>query len=261
MSTLLYVYAIGRQGNLEAPAVDGVGGDREWELVTAGDLCALAGRVDAEEFSQESIDRHAADLDWIGEIGYRHQEVVNRVRETSDVIPLRAFTLFSSPQALRDHLEKQIAALGEVLDRIRGRDEWTLQIGLDGEAWKSAIEKRSSHLSEIAREAAAAPAGRAYLLRKKLEDERKNASREAEQSLLDEIEGRVREELGAPMVTENRQRRGGSFPQIDVLLERDRRDAVLGLREKLQSDYEAEGITISLTGPWPPYTFVSRKQS
>jgi hypothetical protein len=258
MAEALYVYAIGSRGVLRAPAEDGVDGRREFALVEEGDLAALTSRVDGEAFSQEAIDARAGDLDWIGQIGWRHQRVVAAAREVADAIPVGAFSLFSSEESLREDLRKRAESLGATLERIRQRDEWTLQLDFGGERWEAAVAQRSPTLASIAAEAEGAPAGKAYLLRRKAEEARKNASREARDEVVREIEGRVREALGAPVVVELRPRPGGTVPQINILLERDRGAELEALAAALGSEFAREGVELRMTGPWPPYTFVTR---
>jgi hypothetical protein len=258
MAEPLYVYAIAARGGVRHPAVDGVDGRREFLLVEQGDLAALASRVDAAEFSQESIDARAADLDWIGQIGWRHQQVIAAVRESADAIPLGAFTLFSSEESLRADLRERSAALAGVLAAIRGREEWTLQVDFEGAAWEAAVARRSPTLAAISAEAEAAPAGKAYLLRRKADEVRRNAAREARDSVVRELETRVSESLRSPVIVELRPRPGGTVPQINILLEKERSAEIGALAEKLESEYAAEGVGLRVTGPWPPYTFVAR---
>jgi hypothetical protein len=102
----------------------------------------------------------------------------------------------------------------------------------------------------------AAP-GKAFLLRKKLEDERKRASRDAETQVVGEIEQEVLRRLACETIAESRQQRDGAFPQINVLLNRDEEFRLDELHRDLSNRYAGEGITLAVTGPWPPYTFAS----
>ena len=150
MPQVIYLYAIAPRGALQAPDVEGVDGRRDFAVVEEGEIAALAGRVDAAEFSQEAIDARASDLDWIGQIGWRHQQVVAAARDQADAIPLGAFSLFSSEEALRGHLSDRQAALREVLDAIREREEWTLQVDFQGDRWEAAVARRSPTLAALA---------------------------------------------------------------------------------------------------------------
>lgn len=254
---VLYVYAIGRRDGIASPPVEGVDGTDRFVVIEEGELAAIASRVEAAGFSQETIDAHASDLDWLGAIGYRHQDVVGALFATCDIVPLRAFTLFSNEQALREHLLREQAGILNILERVRGREEWTLRISFDHEPWEKAVESRSPRLAELAREAAEAPAGRAYLLRKKMDEQKKNAARECEREIVSTLEQELRGGLPASALIETRAIEPGVAPQIDVLLPRGERDSIETLHRDLQARLGTDGIELALSGPWPPYTFVS----
>ena len=109
---VLYVYAVTRDAGM--PAVDGVDGTQRFGTVTIGGISAVFTRVDGEAFSQEAIDARAGDLEWLGAIGYRHQDVVSDLMKRTAIVPLRAFTVFSSEEALRAFMHEQ----GEMLAMV-----------------------------------------------------------------------------------------------------------------------------------------------
>lgn len=259
MASVLYVYAITRDP--VTPHGEAIDGSDRFGSVTAGALSAVFTPVDAAEFSQEVIDQRAPDLEWLGAIGYRHQAVMAQLMKLSDIVPLRAFTLFSGEATLREYLEANAEPLGKTLGRIGGKEEWTLQIEFEPAKWSEAMHARIASLRGLQEEIAAASPGKAFLLRKKLEDEKKRASREAEQHLVAEIETEIFTRLRAQIVSESRERRDGAFPQINVLLNRDEEALVMELRDALAARYEPEGVTLAVTGPWPPYTFVAEPEA
>jgi Gas vesicle synthesis protein GvpL/GvpF len=65
----------------------------------------------------------------------------------------------------------------------------------------------------------------------------------------------VLEKLKCETVAESRIDRDGAFPQINVLLNRDEESTLQELLDGLGAAYDKEGVTVALTGPWPPYTF------
>jgi hypothetical protein len=93
------------------------------------------------------------------------------------------------------------------------------------------------------------------LLRKKLDEEKKRVSRDAEQQVVGEVEQAIVEKLACDTVAESRLQRGGAFPQINVLINRDEEARLQELRDELSRRYDSEGVTLALTGPWPPYSF------
>jgi hypothetical protein len=255
MTSVLYVYAVTREA--ATPDAEGVDGTTRFGTASVEDVHAVFTPVSASEFSQDVIDRRAGDLEWLGAIGYRHQDVMSDLLRKTAIVPLRAFTLFSSEEALRAYLTEHRELLSKTLARLDGKQEWTLRIELEPTKWSEALTGRVASLRELQNDIAAASPGKAFLLRKKLDDEKKRASHVAEDELVAEIEQAVLAKVGGETVAESRQRRDGAFPQINVLLPRDEESVLQELREELAARYEQEGVTLALSGPWPPYTFAT----
>ena len=250
---MIYVYAVTREP--VTPDCEGIDQTRRFGVATTSDVSAVFTAVRDEEFSQENIDHRAADLEWLGAIGYRHQAVVSDLMKRTAVVPLRAFTLFSSEDALRTYLQTHADMLRGVLDRLDGKQEWTLSIEFDPQRWSDGLVARVDTLRDLQSQIDAAAAGKAFLLRKKLDDEKKRASHEAEQAVVAEIERAVLDRLRCETVAESRERREGAFPQIHALVNRGEEAVLQDLHSALNDRYGGEGVTLALTGPWPPYTF------
>jgi hypothetical protein len=250
---VIYVYCVTRDA--VSPEVDGVDGTRHFGVAAIDGVCGVFTAVNPEEFSQDVIDRRAGDLEWLGAIGYRHQAVVSDLMKRTAIVPLRAFTLFSSEEALRANLREQAELLTKTLERLDGKQEWTLQVEFEPSRWSESIASRVESLRNLQSEIESAPPGKAFLLRKKLDDEKKRSSKAAEQDVVAEIERQVLDRLRCETVAETRERRDGAFPQINVLINRDEESILQELHAELITRYESEGVTVGLTGPWPPYTF------
>lgn len=252
---VLYVYAITREP--AKPHVEAIDQSDNFGNAKAGGVSAIFTPVSQEAFSQEAIDRRAGDLEWLGEIGYRHQAVIAHLMRDTAVIPLRAFTLFSGEEALTRYLSDNATQLGRVLQRVDGKQEWTLRIEFDPQRWHDTLVARVPSLAELQKQVDSSAPGKAFLLRKKLDEEVKRASRAAEQEIVAEIEAAVLKKLACETVSESREQREGAFPQINVLLNRDEESRVEDVRRELSDKYSGQGITLALSGPWPPYTFAS----
>jgi hypothetical protein len=260
VSQILYVYAIGRAGHPLPERVEAIDGSDHLAVVEASGLAGFYASVDGADFSQPVIDARSKDVEWLGAIGYRHQAVMTALMRGGTVIPLRAFTLFTNESTLSNHLQSEVDRFTTILQRLHGKQEWTLRVEFDAERWNDALVRRVHALQQIAAEIDQAGSGKAYLLQKKLDDEKKRASREAEQQLVGEIERAVLEKLACDTVAESRLQRGGAFPQINVLIDRDEESRLQDLRDELTRRYEADGVTVALTGPWPPYTFAGMRE-
>jgi hypothetical protein len=178
------------------------------------------------------------------------------MRETA-IVPLRAFSMFSSEDAVREYLEANAEAFKRVLDRLDGKQEWTLRIEFDPEGWSESVTKRIDSLRSMTDDIDKAAPGKAFLLRKKLDDAKKAASKDAEQQIVTEIESAILDALPCETIAESRQERSGGFPQINVLINRDEESRLQDLQLTLNDRYASEGVSVALTGPWPPYSFAA----
>ena len=255
MTAVLYTYAIGRAGHSVPARVEAIDGSDTVRSIESGKLAAFYTLVDEVDFSQAVIDARSKDVEWLGAIGYHHQSVMSALMHGGTVIPLRAFTLFASQDRLRDHLDSERDKFEKILERLDGKQEWTLRIEFEPQQWSDSLVRRVDSLRALATDIDSATAGKAFLLKKKLEEEKKRASREAEQQVVGEVEQAVLSRLACDTVAESRQQRSGAFPQINVLINRDEEGRLQELREELHRRYAADGVAIALTGPWPPYTF------
>lgn len=255
-----YVYAIAGSGHPLPGEVEAVDGSAHVDVIDDHGLAAFYTPVDLEDFSQEVIDARAKDVEWLGAIGYRHQSVMTALMHGGTIIPLRAFTLFGSDAAVRGMLREGREALLAALARLDGKQEWTLRVEFDPQRWSEALVARVGPLRDLVAEIGAASPGRAFLLRKKLDEEKKRASREAEEQVVSEIESAVTASLACDTVAESRTQRAGAFPQINVLIPRDEDARLQELRGTLEARYGGEGVSVVVTGPWPPYSFVKSEE-
>lgn len=253
MDEVLYVYAVTRDPLV--PGCEGIDGTARFGTVSIDGVSAVFSRVAADTFSQDAIDAKAGDLEWLGAIGYRHQAVMAELMKQTEIVPLRAFTLFSGEESLRTFLHERGNALQAALERLGGMQEWTLRIEIEPARWSESLVQRVPALRQLQADIEAAPSGKAFLLRKKLHDEKKKAAQTAEAGLVAEVEQIILGALRCDTMAESRERRGGAFPQINVLLPRDEEAALQDLHAGLSARFGREGVTLGLTGPWPPYTF------
>jgi len=254
---VLYVYAITRDAvtpECEAPC-EAIDQSQHFAALPADGVCAVYTSVSEGEFSQEVIDRRASDLEWLGAVGYRHQNVIVELMKSTAVVPLRAFTMFSSESTLREYLVQNRDVLTKLLERLDGKHEWTLRVEFDPQRWSEALTGHVESLRALSAEIESASAGKAFLLRKKLDEERKLASREAEQQVVADIEREVIAKLACDTLAESRLERDGAFPQINVLIDRDEESRLQELHAALNDRYASDGVTLAMSGPWPPYTF------
>src|SRR5213596_4221074 len=166
---ILYAYAIGRAGHPSPERVEAIDGSDVVRAVACGELTAFATPVDPAEYSQPVIDARSKDVEWLGAIGYRHQNVMSALMRGGTIIPLRAFTLFASEESLRRHVESEGERFAKILGRLEGKQEWTLRIEFNPQRWSDALIRRVATLRDLSDEMIGAAPGKAFLLSKKLD--------------------------------------------------------------------------------------------
>jgi len=211
---VLYVYAIARAGH---PTPD----DIDVEALDTDGLSMFYAKVDAVEFSQGVIDARSKDVEWLGAIGYRHQAVMSALMRGGTVIPLRAFTLFANETSLRNHVKAERENFIRILDRLEGKQEWTLRIEFRPEQWNDALVRRVDSLKKLTSEIRDASEGKALLLLKTRDEEKMSKSKDVAKRVVSGVVDAVMKELAGAVVSESSVERGGAVPQIDVVIDRD----------------------------------------
>ncbi|HZR09970.1 MAG TPA: GvpL/GvpF family gas vesicle protein [Myxococcales bacterium] len=204
-----------------------------------------------ERYGEKPIEKGLRDLSWVTPVAVAHEAVVEHLARTGTVLPMKLLTLFRSDARALDHVARQRTRIERLLKRLEGREEWGLRVLLD-EA--SALRRARDE----ARSAAAGAPGAAFLLRKKKEHD---AARE----LIEHARDRADElfELLSAKADDARRRP----PPPGEIGKRVLLDAAFLLpRRKLKSfqsavrasakKLAARDYQLTLTGPWPAYTFV-----
>ena len=252
----IYVYGLVADGALAAvPDVVGIDGSHALEGVTEGEVCALVSRVSLEQFDEQTLREHLADMDWVEQTARRHQLVLDAVLEQCTPLPMRLFTLYSDEDGLRQMLDREQHELAAALRDLSGKLEWGVQVFASGRA--AAEPPTATPAPE-----GAATSGTSYL-RSKL------AGRDAEERQHAELE-RVCEQLHADLCAIASSGRLGIPQRLEVsmrdapmilnafyLVPNEQREAFCARAAELHDEIGAQGIDLRLTGPWAPYNFIT----
>lgn len=256
---LVYVYGIVPASHEMAGAPAGVDG-HALELVTAGDLAALAGPVDAGTYASESAGERTAELEWLAPRAAAHDAVLTWASDAGPVVPLPLLSIFRSAESVREMLESRGPALRRVLERVgRGREYGVRVFRVDAELERS-LGALSERIAALEREVEATPApGQRYLLGRKLDAARRDETRSAAAAVAD----RAFDALAAVSLASEQSpvpEPAGDEPGIAVLnasflVAHEAVDDFRGVVTSLVREYEPRGFRFQFTGPWPPYHF------
>jgi Gas vesicle synthesis protein GvpL/GvpF len=241
--TVVYVYAITAVGKkaIGAPrfGIDGVAGVVPIEV---GDVVCWVSRVDALEFG-EQLQERMENLEWLANAGVRHQQVVAALAAQSAVVPARFGTVFSTEAALLADVKRRRRGIAAMLKRVADSDEWGVKVF--GEPPKPVTEATVG-----------ASSGRDYLKRKAAVLERRGEQKvDAELMHLVSALKKTASDMAAVGKVSGGQR--NLLWQGAFLVKRKAHGKFNRVLKQFASKWKGEK-TIECTGPWPPYSFVSR---
>jgi hypothetical protein len=252
-ATYLYclVQAARRPSVTGAPrGLPGTGGLRV--LQAAADLWLVAADAPLTQYGGAPIERGLRDLEWVTLRGAAHARVVEHFARRRTTLPMKLFTLFTEDaRALADVGAGQ-ARIRRVLERVSGRHEWGVRVRLDAQLARRTLRRRPAGGPD------GAQAGTRFLVRKKHE-------RDAAQALVREGRAAVEDafETLADLADGTRRRAGTELEGTRLLLDAallvpaGRAGAFKRITGRLARELRARGYRLELTGPWPPYTFVT----
>lgn len=226
------------------------------ELIREGELAALVSRVPLAEYGDERLREHLNDIAWVERTARTHEAVLERVMEVGSVIPLRLCTLYLDREGVRRLLREEREALTGSLAAIAGHEEWGLKVFAVRERLAEAIASAEPEPE------AAGSEGTGYLERRRRErdlDRRveESGTRGAE-AIHTKLEGCADAARVNPVQRPEAHGRDGEMLLNGVyLVSRERRVELDEIVRALRDEWEPAGFALELTGPWPPYNFVS----
>lgn len=256
---LWYAYGVQRAADPRPPALAGVGGAAV-EGVEAAGLRALVSAVPAADYGEDSLRRRLEDLDWLDANARAHEDVLVAAMGGGPVLPLRFATVFRGRGQLVAVLDRHAAALHAEADRIAGHGEWGAKAVVDLAACDRWLDRpRTGDGGDGDR---GPGAGRSYLARRRSE----RGDRERRRLLLLEVATEIHEALDAEAVEsrldrpQDRQLSGHDGAMIlngAYLLVEDGEARFRARAAEMGERHAAAGVTVEVTGPWPPHHFVS----
>ena len=205
--------------------------------------------VPAATYRPEQLEPRLGDGDWVAASGAAHHTAAEILGRAHAVLPFRMFSIFSSDARLRSTLGPARSRIAKALAAVDGRDEWVLRIGAPNPA-------RSAAAAADATAASTAVSGTGFLQQKaaakraRLElAARTKAETAVLYSSLEAVAGTATQRPIAP----------GTNLLLDAAFLVEKRKAAAfkrALSRTAQTLLDA-GCAVSLTGPWPPYSFAS----
>ena len=238
--------------------------DSKLEWIEVNNLAALVSRVPLATYNEESLAEHLTDATWTAIRAMRHETVVEFVAKRASVVPLRFGTIYLERDGIEKMLSGRSRALEEIIEQLRGREEWGVNVYSDRAVLMSTITSVSPVLREMVERAQQASPGQSYLMQKKIDALKADEVRAAVNRIVEQIEQKLKEQTDDArrlrILKVETTEHGELKAKFAFLVKRSGFEEFRDAAERLAQEHQAAGVRIELTGPWPVYNFVQDLQ-
>ena len=189
------------------------------------------------------------------------EEAMRKNGHILNLIPMRFGTIFKYKGRLEETLDKDYSKIKEILEEIRGRQEWSVKVYLgEREKYERMIKEKNETIREKEKEIASLPEGMAFFveeefkeviskevekeLNKMMEDLFESLKKQAVVSVKSKILGKELIGRQEPMVL------NAAYLVLEEKMEDFKKEA-----EDLNHKMQEKGFFIEYSGPWPAYSF------
>jgi Gas vesicle synthesis protein GvpL/GvpF len=232
------------------------------ECVLHDGLAALVSPVPMSDFGREALVHNLNELDWLEQVARRHEAVLEEALGAATIVPLRLCTIFRDAEGVRRMLEDERPQLEAALERLEGREEWGVKLLVDPGALLVAARARSTDAADLERRLEGSTEGEAYMLRRRLERQLREDADRLGAELAEDVHARIQDwadaaVLNSPQNRDLSRHEGEMLLNGAYLVAAAKVERLRELVQQLAERHQELDVRIELTGPWPPYNFVS----
>jgi hypothetical protein len=258
-----YVYCIAESAAANGLPVDSlpaaIEDNSKLEWISVNTLAALASEVPRATYSEENLAEQLTDATWTAIRAMRHETVVEYLAKRATVIPLRFGTIYLERAGVEQMLSEKRTELESIIEQLRGREEWGVNVYCDRAVLLSSITSVSPVLRDLVQRAEQAPPGQSYLMQKKIEALKIDEARVAVNRIVDQIEERLKAQTDDArrlrILKVETTEHGELKATFAFLVKRNRFEEFRDAAESLAKEHQEAGVRLELTGPWPVYNF------
>jgi hypothetical protein len=265
----LYLYCIREKAeDPSAFRTRGIDGKREIFTIIHNELEAVVSRISLLKFTSEEIRKKAQeDLSWIRKKAIIHEDVIEEAMKGIDgpvnVIPMRFGIIFKDKAGLKETLDRDHAKMKRLLNKIRGKQEWSAKIYLmDSEKFELMVKEKNEEIRLKEEKMASMPEGMAYFMEEELKETVSNEVNKELDSILDILFGKLGGEAAGSVKTRilDREMTGKAERMVfnaAFLVQADKVDSFKKTLENIDEELNIKGLHLEYSGPWPSYNFAN----
>ena len=252
-----YIYGVAAGVKAVSLGPIGIAGNEVYTIPCEG-FCAVVHSCPAEPY--QAVDKEII-TKWV----LVHQGVLDKAQKTlGTLIPMSFDTILQSKdevispdQVVKDWLKSDHDRFQTVMERIKGRDEYGVQIFYAPGLVVKQISDGSQEIRKIREEMASKSPGMAYLYKQKVERAVKAEIERLAGEWFRDFYRRIKDHCDDIVVEKTKKlyRDKVMLLNLSCLVAKEKVDS---LGEELEKINNTEGFSVHFSGPWPPYSFVAQ---
>lgn len=269
---VLYLYGLALSKDLKQLDGLGIDGCSPLFLNPVGEITAVLTHAVLDDFIGERGDENLQDINWITPRACRHQEVVEQIMAQSPVLPVRFGTLYHSKESLNQMLGQHETKMALFLKDIANKEEWAVKGYMDrNKAVMAMTQKLMGQASESLdcssnkqdrgfRVGESDTPGALYFKKKKIEQQAQAELNQYVHELVISLADRL-EPLSVDMTERQLRSKKVTGKDTDMilnwaaLLDKNNIQPFNAAINRINDDYQTQGVKLESSGPWPPYSF------
>ncbi len=262
INELIYVYCIsdsplGHVSNMECIGL---------KSLLLDDFYVIVKYVSESEFAEENLKKNLSDIQWLESNAREHIRVISMIMNYSTVIPFKFGTIYNTEDSLKKFITEYSGSLIENFNHIKGKEEWAVKIYCDRNALCEQIDELTAEVAELGKQVLASSPGKAFLLNRKkadlIENEMDRICKNYGQEYFDEFKNLSEStSLNNLLPKEYTGREDTMILNATFLVSKLKVGDFINTADTLRKKDLNSGLFIEVTGPWPPFSFISIKEN
>lgn len=257
--TGLYLYCFARADAVQGIEAAGIDGAQPVSGLSVKGIAAVFSPVALEEFVGDAAQSHLEDPAWVLPRACRHERVIEEVMGRSPVLPVRFGSMFTSTRLLRDLLDRSGREISWFLALMSDKEEWSVKCFADLDRNRDWLLRSDPEFAQKRKGAPSSPGAR-YFHDRHLQLLADKKARQGWPAAAARVENELKDHAhkSCPLRLQSRNvsgRREEMIFNCAFLLYRDNITDFQAHIESMDMEYREHGITVELSGPWPPYSF------
>jgi hypothetical protein len=212
-------------------------------------LFAVVADAPLSQYGEGPLNASLSNLDWVSRAAVAHERVIEHFIDAAAVLPMKLFTMFAGDDRALTYLRGERSRLSSTVKRVANQQEWGVRVLLD----RARAAKRP-----VAAKARAS-GGLAYLAMKKAQRdaaaELAVRAHDTVADLFDRLSSKARD-ARRRSIAELPAQGGSLLLDAAFLVPRTRAASFRAVAAREARALASQGYAVTLTGPWPPYSFV-----